>query len=219
MLNIIRFGAKEMLSSKDYEDHIEEDINNLLEKGEAKTLEQQKRLDEIGESSLRTFTLDTTGTVYLFEGENYRDKQKIAENWIEPPKRERKVANYTVDAMFKDAQKFEPKPPKPPKQPHVVDYHFYPKQLLQLLDMEIYNYQKALNYKVPLKLEAGPNAETIQKQEQAKIDNAVSLTEDQLAQKEEMLAKGFVNWTKRDYNQFVRLNEKFGRDDMKSISE
>lgn len=30
---------------------------------------------------------------------------------------------------------------------------------------------------------------------------------------------GFVHWSKRDYNQFIRLNEKFGRDDIKSISQ
>lgn len=30
---------------------------------------------------------------------------------------------------------------------------------------------------------------------------------------------GFVNWSKRDYIQFVRLNEKFGRDDVETISQ
>lgn len=30
---------------------------------------------------------------------------------------------------------------------------------------------------------------------------------------------GFVNWSKRDYIQFVQLNEKFGRDDIEKITQ
>ena len=53
----------------------------------------------LGEGTLRTFTLDNPESVYKFEGEDYREKQKIPGigHWIEPPKRERK-ANYAVDA-------------------------------------------------------------------------------------------------------------------------
>ena len=72
-----------------------------------------KKLAGLGESSLRTFTLDTPDSVYKFEGEDYRDKQKIGiGNWIEPPKRERK-ANYAVDAYFREALRVsEPKAPR-----------------------------------------------------------------------------------------------------------
>ena len=30
--------------------------------------------------------------------------------------------------------------------------------------------------------------------------------------------QGFTNWTKRDFQQFVKANEKFGRDDIESIA-
>lgn len=194
MMNIIRFGAKQLLATKNDDITLEDDIDKLLAIGEEKTLLQQKKLDEFGnEQSLKTFSLDTPATVYLFEGENYRDKQKIAENWIEPPKRDRKVANYTIDAMFKDATSKDPKPPKapkPPKQPQVPDYQFYPKRVLELLDMEIHNYQKALHYKVPLKSELGVLAERLQTEEQNKIDNSRPLTEEELQEKEELLSEG-----------------------------
>lgn len=68
----------------------------------------------MGESSLRSFTLDTEEkSVYQFEGEDYREKQKnIGMHWIEPPKRERK-ANYAVDAYFREALRVsEPKAPR-----------------------------------------------------------------------------------------------------------
>jgi hypothetical protein len=57
-------------------------------------------------------TTEQRGSVYKFEGEDYREKQKIGMNWIEPPKRERK-ANYAVDAYFREALRVnEPKAPK-----------------------------------------------------------------------------------------------------------
>lgn len=72
-------------------------------------------MENLGESSLRNFTVDTpTDSVYQFEGEDYREKQKLIGigNWIEPPKRERK-ANYAVDAYFREALRVsEPKAPK-----------------------------------------------------------------------------------------------------------
>lgn len=52
------------------------------------------------------------GSVYQFEGQDYRDKHKGVGHWIEPPKRERK-ANYAVDAYFREALRVsEPKAPK-----------------------------------------------------------------------------------------------------------
>lgn len=64
-----------------------------------------KKLESLGESSLRNFTLDAQesgqSSVYQFEGEDYREKQRRPFGyWIEPPKRERK-ANYQVDAYFR----------------------------------------------------------------------------------------------------------------------
>lgn len=68
--------------------------------------ELNDKMEKLGESSLRNFTLDTGGdeyTSYKFEGVDYRDLQKTQNPigyWIEPPKRERK-ANYQVDLYFK----------------------------------------------------------------------------------------------------------------------
>ena len=70
-------------------------------------------MSALGESTLRAFTVDVPESVYKFEGEDYREKQKLGiGHWIEPPKRERK-ANYAVDAYFREALRVsEPKAPK-----------------------------------------------------------------------------------------------------------
>ena len=38
--------------------------------------------------------------------------------------------------------------PRPPKQPSVQDFQFYPPRLFELLDKEIYFYQKSIGYRV-----------------------------------------------------------------------
>jgi SWI/SNF-related matrix-associated actin-dependent regulator of chromatin subfamily A member 5 len=170
MLNMIRHGANYVFSSKD-SNIVDRDIDEVLKEGERKTAELKKRLEGLGESQLRGFTIDNdepapeernkdgaTFSVYNFEGEDWRKKQQ-GENygikWIEPPKRERK-ANYAVDAYFRDALRAganpsepkAPKAPRPPKQPQVQDYQFYPPRLFELLDKEIYAFRKSINYKV-----------------------------------------------------------------------
>merc|ERR1711992_317168 len=226
MLNIIKHGAKTIFANKD-EETVDIDIDALLEIGEKKTEDEKKKLEDLGESNLRSFTLDTKpeDSVYNFEGEDFREKQReeIGMNWIAPPKRERK-ANYAVDAYFKEALRTgsnEPKAhkaPRPPKQPIVQDFQFYPPRLFELLDQEIYHYRQNVGYKVPLNPDLGSDAKRIQKEEQKKIDEADELTEDEQIEKEDLLKEGYSGWTKRDFNQFIRLNEKYGRDDIENIS-
>merc|ERR1719297_62481 len=225
MLNIIKHGAKAIFANKD-DDITDIDIDSLLEAGEKKTQEQKDKLEELGEGSLRNFTLDTKEdkSLYNFEGEDFREKQReeIGMNWIAPPKRERK-ANYAVDAYFKEALRTgtnEPKAhkaPRPPKQPIVQDFQFYPPRLFELLDQEIYHYRQSVGYKVPLNPDLGADAKRVQKEEQKKIDEAEELTEDEQIEKEDLLKEGYSNWSKRDFNQFIRLNEKYGRDDIENI--
>ncbi|XP_031616809.1 chromatin-remodeling complex ATPase chain Iswi-like [Contarinia nasturtii] len=227
ILNMIRHGANHVFASKD-SDITDDDIDQILAKCEEKTAEQKMKLDQLGESSLRNFTMDMPSSsgqyVYQFEGEDFREKAKMMTlgNWIEPPKRERK-ANYAVDAYFREALRTSepkaPKAPRPPKQPIVQDFQFFPPRLFELLDQEIYYFRKTLNYKVPRNTELGPEATRIQREEQRKIDEAEQLTEDEIGEKESLLMQGFTNWTKRDFNQFIKANEKFGRDDIDNIAK
>lgn len=34
-----------------------------------------------------------------------------------------------------------------------------------------------------------------------------------------LILSGFTNWTKRDFNQFIKANEKYGRDDIENIAK
>uniref|UniRef100_A0A915IVN9 Helicase C-terminal domain-containing protein n=1 Tax=Romanomermis culicivorax TaxID=13658 RepID=A0A915IVN9_ROMCU len=153
MLMMIRHGADHVFATKDAEITLD-DIDTLLARAEEKTEALNKKMEQLGESNLRSLTFDAPeSSVYQFEGEDYRDKKKTAFTyWIEPPKRERK-ANYQVDAYFRDALRASHtetkshKAPRPPKQPNIQDFQFYPPRLLELLDKEIYFYRKSIGYK------------------------------------------------------------------------
>lgn len=241
MLSMIRHGATHVFSSRQDENQLDVDIDLVLAQGEQKTKELRKKFETMGEGELRKFTIDNENSggnngsgagdtadgagssIYKFEGEDYREKQSstLGIKWIEPPKRERK-ANYAVDAYFREALRMSepraPKAPRPPRQPNVQDFQFFPPRLFELLDREIYAYRKSIGYKAvrdpDLEEQEGKRQ---QQEEQKKIDEAESLNEDEQYEKEQLLQQGFCNWTKRDFNQFIKANEKYGRDDLDSI--
>jgi len=223
MLEMIRHGADKVFASKD-STISNEDIDAILERGQRKTDEIAEKLEALGEGQLKNFTMETTESIYQFEGQDFRDthdKGGGMSHWIEPPKRERK-ANYAVDTYFKELMRINepkaPKAPRPPKQPNVQDFQFFPPRLFELLDIEIYFYRKSIGYKVPRDYDLPDDeAKRMQKQEQARIDNATPLTEEEIAEKDDLLQQGFTNWNKRDFNQFIKSCEKYGRDDLNNI--
>ncbi|TUE36584.1 SWI/SNF-related matrix-associated actin-dependent regulator of chromatin subfamily A member 5 [Bagarius yarrelli] len=80
---LVRFeespSSTHVFASKDSE-LTDEDIDTILERGAKKTAEMNERMQNLGESSLRNFTMDTGATetsLYNFEGEDYREKQKV----------------------------------------------------------------------------------------------------------------------------------------------
>ncbi|XP_066923366.1 SWI/SNF-related matrix-associated actin-dependent regulator of chromatin subfamily A member 5-like [Clytia hemisphaerica] len=222
VLNMIRHGADKVFASKD-STVTGEDIDLILERGAKKTEEIAKKMSDLGEGQLKNFTMDAPDSIYKFEGQDFRethDKPGVS-HWIEPPKRERK-ANYAVDTYFKELMRVNepkaPKAPRPPKQPNVQDFQFFPPRLFELLDIEIYSYRKGIGYKVPRDYDMDDaESKKFQKEEQSKIDNAEPLSEEEQTEKEQLLAQGFTNWNKRDFNQFIKACEKYGRDDLNSI--
>ncbi|KAF1761617.1 hypothetical protein GCK72_009873 [Caenorhabditis remanei] len=62
-------------------------------------------------------------------------------------------------------------------------------------------------------------AEKRQAEEQKLINNARPLTEKEQEEKTELLTQAITDWTKREFTQFIRGNEKYGRDDLESIAK
>jgi SWI/SNF-related matrix-associated actin-dependent regulator of chromatin subfamily A member 5 len=194
MMNIIRFGANQILNSKE-SNVSDEDIDTILKKCEERSEKELKILDKMeaeGEGSLRKFTLDTDESIslYTFEGEDYLEKQKElhSQKFIQLPKRNRSILNYTATAFYQHAQtKSAPKHvrdgPNVAKQVPFMEHQFHSPRLFDLYEKENLYYRKTINFKVPA-------SESARKVKQAKIDNAKPLTEKEETEKQLLLREG-----------------------------
>lgn len=70
---------------------------------------------------------------------------------------------------------------------------------------------------MPLNPDLGADAERQRSEQQQQIDSSAPLTDQELQEKEELLGQGFTSWNKRDFNQFIKANEKYGRDNLEQI--
>jgi len=228
LLSMIQYGANEVMQSGE-STITDADIEEVLLRGEEKTQELENKYAKVGLEDLQKFTSDT-GNAYEWEGHDFsanKKKTDIGLTWIQPAKRERK-ANYAVDDYYREALRVNnksntPKPPKPPKLHNTYDFQFYPKKLYKLYDKEIYAYRKSINYKVPMVIvddndESYAEKEKEREEEQKKIDEAVPLTEEEIAEKEKLLEQGFEKWGKRDFTTFIKANEKYGRENIEQIA-
>ncbi|KHF97869.1 hypothetical protein F383_15287 [Gossypium arboreum] len=214
LLQMVRFGAEMVFSSKD-STITDEDIDRIIAKGEAATAELDAKMKKFTEDAIK-FKMDDTAELYDFDDdkdENKFDFKKIvSENWIEPPKRERK-RNYSESEYFKQTMRqsapAKPKEPRIPRMPQLHDFQFFNTQRLSEL------YEKEVRYLMQTH-QKNQVKDTIDVDEPE--EGGDPLTAEELEEKERLLEEGFSSWSRRDFNTFIRACEKYGRNDIKSIA-
>ncbi|XP_009606862.1 ISWI chromatin-remodeling complex ATPase CHR11 isoform X1 [Nicotiana tomentosiformis] len=214
LLQMVRFGAEMVFSSKD-STITDEDIDRIIAKGEEATAELDAKMKKFTEDAIK-FKMDDTADLYDFDDEkdeNKTDFKKIAsENWIEPPKRERK-RNYSESEYFKQTMRqsgpARPKEPRIPRMPQLHDFQFFNTQRLSELYEKEVRYLMQTHQKNQLK-------DTIEVEEPEGVGEP--LTAEEQEEKEKLLEEGFSTWSRRDFNAFIRACEKYGRNDIKSIA-
>lgn len=87
--------------------------------------------------------------------------------------------------------------------------------MAELQRKELYAFWKEIGYKYPR--EAEDDSDAKREEEQAKIDSAEPLTEDEKDEMEQLKSEGFGNWNKRDFQAFIRGCEKYGRENLNDI--
>jgi len=99
MLGMIKFGAEKILNEKEGT-ITDEDIDKILERGAKITEEMNKKFTNTA-TSVYNFSLhDNSGkSLYEFEGIDYSQK-KLSKQFIEPPKRERKLKTNYNEAQY-----------------------------------------------------------------------------------------------------------------------
>ncbi|POS86767.1 P-loop containing nucleoside triphosphate hydrolase, partial [Erysiphe pulchra] len=234
LLNMIQHGAEKVFASKGATGKLAEkgtdlnddDIDDILKHGEQRTAELNARYEKLGIDDLQNFTSESA---YEWNGQDFTSRKKdIGINWINPTKRERKEQSYSMDKYYKQALStggrtadVKPKPPRAPKQVNVHDYQFFPSALKEIQDRETAYHRKEMGYKVPLP--EGPEEDLSDREaeratEQAEIDNASPLTEEEQELKQKLSQQGFLDWNRRDFQQFINGSAKYGRKDHASIA-
>ncbi|KAL6597924.1 hypothetical protein ACP70R_046729 [Stipagrostis hirtigluma subsp. patula] len=210
LLQMVRFGAEMVFSSKD-STITDEDIDRIIAKGEETTAELDAKMKKFTEDAIK-FKMDDTAELYDFDDEKDENKvdfkKLVSDNWIEPPRRERK-RNYSESEYFKQALRqgapAKPREPRIPRMPHLHDFQFFNNQRLNEL------YEKEVRYL----MQANQKKDTIDGEDEDQLE---PLTAEEQEEKEQLLEEGFASWTRRDFNTFIRACEKYGRNDIKSIA-
>ncbi|KAG5438230.1 hypothetical protein PCANB_003081 [Pneumocystis canis] len=228
LITMIQHGAEDVFKQKEGGTITEDDIEEIMKKGEKRTAELNKRYESLGIDDLQKFSTDSA---YEWNGEDYTKRKTsngVGINWIYPSKRERTQQSYSLDQYYKGVLKTggrthgPPKAPRPPKQINIQDHQFYPQRLIDLQDRETAYFRKELGYKVPL-AEGTPEdleeREADRDLEQKEIDNAVPLTEDEQLEKEKLLSQGFGDWQRRDFYHFIQACAKHGRNSFKALAQ
>ncbi|KAK4425804.1 putative chromatin-remodeling complex ATPase chain [Sesamum alatum] len=214
LLQMVRFGAEMVFSSKD-STITDEDIDRIIAKGEEATAELDAKMKKFTEDAIK-FKMDETADLYDFDDEKDENKfdfkKIVSENWIEPPKRERK-RNYSESEYFKQTMRqsgpARPKEPRIPRMPQLHDFQFFNTQRLSEL------YEKEVRYLMQTH-QKNQVKDTIEVDEPEDVGDP--LTAEEQEEKEQLLEEGFSTWSRRDFNTFIRACEKYGRNDIRSIA-
>jgi len=151
----------------------------------------------------------------------------IGNNWIDPPKRERKrVATYNESDYYRQAMKLgggggggpgsrggggAGGSVKLPKMPALQDFQFYDvKRITALYEKEAAyeTHKHSLAEKERSARAQGASEDVVQAHLAPGPNDPQPLSEEEVAEKEALLAGGFANWNKKDFQAFLRACEK-----------
>uniref|UniRef100_A0A060SXP6 ARAD1A10956p n=1 Tax=Blastobotrys adeninivorans TaxID=409370 RepID=A0A060SXP6_BLAAD len=225
LLGMIQHGANAVFENKSGSTFSNDDIEDILRRGEERTVELNSKYSQLGLEDLQKFTSDSSA--YEWNGQDYKRKGNNAFNWINPSKRERKEQTYSIDSYYKDimnSKQSGPRLPRAPKQLNILDFQFYPKRLKELQEKEMNFRRKIIGQRMSLHeisedmLDEGETKEERRKRENKLIEEAEPLTEEEENEKTELAKQGFSNFSKRDFTNFVHQCARFGRDNYKAIA-
>ncbi|KAK4047198.1 chromatin remodeling complex Adenosinetriphosphatase [Microbotryomycetes sp. JL221] len=223
LVDMIQHGAEKIINSEVSMD-VSDDIDAIIRRGEERTAELNSKYAALSFDDLQVFKSEN---VKEWEGEEYGGaKKKIGLTWIEPSKRERK-SNYSVDEYYRTsgvgrASNVRQRMARGTRAHAVNDWQFFTPRLIELQEKELFNSRRKQDYQVPLREDPDMTAEDLEAeraQEQELVDNAEPLTAEEEVEKTELLNESFPNWTKREYQAFIRGCENWGRDNYEDIHQ
>ena len=231
MLAMIRHGADKIFSGDSNSTSISRGIDEaaleeLLKKGEERTKELQGKYSNAGFDDLQRFSISEPN-VYQFEGEDYRSAGEghqnafmLQQKFLLPARRERRAVLESSLRAAVTGNIGNDRVPLP-KLPTLHDFQFWSPELPELFRKETLHYQKVHGYRIPAppgEIESDEKR-IARESEQKLIESAEPLTRAEETKKAKLMAEGFSDWSRRDFQAFVRGCEKHGRDALQAIAE
>ena len=225
LLSMVRYGA-EMVFSSAPSKITSEDIDAIIQKGERSTAELNQKLQNFTDDAMK-FAMDGGMSAYEFEEKKEPEntdqveqlKALMGANWVDPPKRERKrIVSYAENASRKEGSK--PSGPRLTKMPNLPDHQFYDIDRITELYKKQENYERHLHsmqQRENTLRQQGASEDVIAKEIAPSDNDPLPLTDEEINERDELLTKGFSNWSRRDFNAFVRACERHGRDNLEAI--
>ncbi|SCU90036.1 LADA_0F01420g1_1 [Lachancea dasiensis] len=231
LLDMIQFGAKDVFGNHS-KMTVNDDIEDILRKGEEKTLRLNAKYEKLGLDDLQKFNGLGDQSAYEWNGENFQKKpEDQTRNWINPSRRERRrEQSYITEDGSKDydsTSKNSPQPRsvKPPKTINIQEHQFFPPQVRELQEKEQLWFKKKVNYRVStydLILDeldvAAEELDRLVAGEQAKIDSAKEFSDEDSNLKQQLVDQAFTNWNKKEFFIFINSCGRYGRNDYASIA-
>jgi SWI/SNF-related matrix-associated actin-dependent regulator of chromatin subfamily A member 5 len=247
LLNMIQHGAQKVLDADEGSKSLDDDIDDILARGEERTRELKSKFEKLGLDDLQNFNGEQS-SAYEWNGENFaKKKSKGLGIFLNPSKRVRKEQQYSVDGYYKDVMnqmKVQPNAkasiPRPPKQFTPYDFQFFDSKLSDLFDKELMSYRKRIGYTIgeedlDIENKKYPDFDLEQYNqmskkdqrnalsdlvdvEQEKIDECEQFTEEDKKQMEKFIEEGFGDWNKREFMQFIHGCAKYGSKNYEEIS-
>jgi len=233
LLSMVRFGAEKIFDSSSTA-VTEEDIDAIVARGEEETKALNSKMQGFTEKAIQ-FSMGADNSLYEFHDEEEKVdalpegidmKTLISSNWIDPPKRERKKnyneTDYYRNAMAQAARPAKTAGPKIAKLQQMNDFQFYNTTRIQeIYDKDVrrktYEWNKENDKKQnEAKTEDGEPAPEEEEEEDPNAPQPI--TDEEKAEMDTLLSQGFTEWSRRDFQAFCRLSEKYGRDNVESIA-
>eukprot|EP01105_Mastigella_eilhardi_P010680 TRINITY_DN2486_c0_g2_i2.p1 TRINITY_DN2486_c0_g2~~TRINITY_DN2486_c0_g2_i2.p1 ORF type:complete len:776 (+),score=255.62 TRINITY_DN2486_c0_g2_i2:1455-3782(+) len=199
LLSMVRFGADEIFRSKDVAP-TDEDIDTILARGEVRTKQITDNLKE-GVNKFLNFDAADEFNIHNWEqGTSGSEMYKLMHEEDETKRTMARSAQQNAQRRLAAL--------KPPKQPTLFPHQFYPKRLYELYQKERIAYESAL-----FALRKAIHCDDCD------MDKIQEFTEEDKKEKAELMLQRFADWSCRDFNNFTKACEKFGRKEYKLIAE
>jgi SWI/SNF-related matrix-associated actin-dependent regulator of chromatin subfamily A member 5 len=227
LLDMIRFGADKFFKSHS-DEYRDEDLDVILQRGHDRTAEMNKDIEAKvgagGNLDVLDFTITNeagegpkAGTIFDFQGQNYKELAGGGKEFyhLDVGKRSRNQS-YNESAYYREAMRVGNAPAakqrlKYRREPVTHDFMFFDvarlREIVAAERQAVDDFNKATEAAV--KADKAP----------PELPSKGALLSDEMeADRARILAAGFSNWTRREFNSFLRGVERHGRDNIEAIA-